>query len=530
MNRGSRGRGGPSRGASLTARPVSASAEGNDSASGTPVPSGSSTPRIKTEPGAPSSSTATPISRGAWGGRFKPKNVRRSEAERAAIAEQEAQKQRERAAEEAKARPRGRFRGGRSRGNAMGQRGRQANPSGAFGQRGGFDGRGRGRGGADSKMSRDSTRFENREPRINADKLGLPAGADNSDVDDDFDFYDEEDKFPGLAPMGIYRTKPKKETVTVTTAAEMEAQARAGDSPSSSDDEEIDFKTAISNARASTAPDVAVKDMGKNAIKFEDDSIASEADAAAAAAKKKASKARAKLPVDPEAEQLEADLQLMRDEFAYVKIRDSYDDAENDDQASLEKTEEKIADEGIAREGRVYLFQFPPVMPPLRAVKKTRIKPEAVDDDDDDMFMTGSSAQDPAEVSSASPEAAAAADDHDETAAAAAATDNQSGFVGQMVVRKSGRVEMTWGGITYEMRPALKRDFVTSAVLVELSDNKRKAHGRPAATASAASDEPQSDGTAVGLGKVMGQFILAPKYEDRSEWVIGEEDLRAPAE
>ncbi|PHH52531.1 hypothetical protein CFIMG_003083RA [Ceratocystis fimbriata CBS 114723] len=521
MNRGTAptgrgGRAGYGRGASLIARSAAPSAEGGSSADGATLPSGSSMPIIKTEPGV--SSTTTPVSRGAWGGRYKPKNARRSEAERAAIAEQEAQKQRERAAEEAKARPRGRFRGGRSRGNAMGQRGRPGNLAGMFGQRGGFDARGRGRGGAESKMSRENAaRPENREPRINADRLGVPAGADNSDMEDEYDFYDEEDKFPGLAPMGIYRTKPKKETVTVTTAAEMEAQEIKN---AESSDEEIDFKAAISNAKAAIPPEVPVKDVGSNEINFdsgrkkvEDGDTEVDTDVDPIAKNTNKAKPKSKLPVDPEEEQLEADLRLMRNEFSYIKIRDEYED-ENDE----ETNEEKIAEKGIAREGRVYLFQFPLVMPPLRPVKKVRIKPES-----DGMFVESPTSE-PIEVSSASPEGE---DDNASDAEANTATiDNQSGFVGQMVVRKSGRVEMNWGGITYEMRPALKRDFVTSAVLVEYSDEKRHGSG----PGRAPDEASQNDGTAMGLGKVMGQFILAPKYEDKSEWMISEEDLLAPTE
>ncbi|KKA29238.1 hypothetical protein TD95_002063 [Thielaviopsis punctulata] len=500
------------RGASLTARPVSTSSSAAASDASSSAPAGAAPPIIKREPASASA--------GSFRGRFRPKNARRSEAERAAIAEQEAQKQRERAAEEAKAKPRGRFRGGRSRGNAMGQRGRVMNPTGMFAPRD------QSRAGTTDPRSRETTtsRFENCEPRINADKLGLPAGADDSDPEDTFAFYDNDDKFPGLAPMGIYRTKPKKETVTVTTAAEMEAQANAGATSSSSsslgrdeEDEEIDFKKAIS-ASKSAGPEIQVRDVGGDEINFDrglksthaqDSDDQMDIDVITTAAKDesrdkhKKSSSKAKLPVDPETEQLDADLRLMRNEFSWMKIRDEYTVPDSDDVSDDAAIQEKLALEGIMREGRVYLFQFPPVMPPLRPVKPN--------------------------ASASSSAAAAAYENDDDMAAASAATDNQSGCVGQMIVRKSGRVEMTWGGITYEMRPALKRDFVTSAVLVEYSDEKRRGNGGGAGAADSG-QQMQTDGRAVGLGKVMGQFILAPKYEDTSEWAISEEDLKAPEE
>lgn len=62
-------------------------------------------------------------SRGAAGGRFRPRNIRREEAERDDLARQEEKKASDRAADERRARGRSRFRSKRSRGDAMGSRG-----------------------------------------------------------------------------------------------------------------------------------------------------------------------------------------------------------------------------------------------------------------------------------------------------------------------------------------------------------------------------------------------------------------------
>lgn len=97
---------------------------------------------------APPSRSATPAGRGAAAtttratraaapvGRFRPKVIRRDEAERDTLARQEEQKANERAAEERRAlRGRGRGRSRRSRGDAMGRggmRGMSATASGPF--------------------------------------------------------------------------------------------------------------------------------------------------------------------------------------------------------------------------------------------------------------------------------------------------------------------------------------------------------------------------------------------------------------
>jgi DNA-directed RNA polymerase III subunit RPC4 len=90
------------------------------------------------EQGASSQPAASTVRRGATSaraaraaastGRFRPKNVRRDESERDALAQQEQQKASEREADERRARGRSRFRSKRSRGDAMGSRG------GAFGR------------------------------------------------------------------------------------------------------------------------------------------------------------------------------------------------------------------------------------------------------------------------------------------------------------------------------------------------------------------------------------------------------------
>ena len=62
-----------------------------------------------------------------------------------------------------------------------------------------------------------------------------------------------------------------------------------------------------------------------------------------------------------------------------------------------------------------------------------------------------------------------------------------------------------------EMSPATAMGFLTTAVIVEESDEK-----------------PGSDaigGESVGMGKVMGRFVLAPVWEDEEEYDVPPEAL-----
>ena len=88
---------------------------------------------------------------------------------------------------------------------------------------------------------------------------------------------------------------------------------------------------------------------------------------------------------------------------------------------------------------------------------------------------------------------------------------SQGGVIGKLNVRKSGRVELDWGGRALEMSPATAMNFLTTAVIVEESDEKPGA------------DVIGGDG--VGMGKVMGRFVLAPVWEDEEEYEVPPEEL-----
>lgn len=104
---------------------------GEASTSATPVATGTSNTPVRSTPSAPSRGGATTrATRGPAAGRFRPKVVRRDEAERDTLARQEEQKAQDRAADERRARGRSRFRSKRSRGDAMGARGGFGRPIG----------------------------------------------------------------------------------------------------------------------------------------------------------------------------------------------------------------------------------------------------------------------------------------------------------------------------------------------------------------------------------------------------------------
>jgi DNA-directed RNA polymerase III subunit RPC4 len=153
------------------------------------------------------------------------------------------------------------------------------------------------------------------------------------------------------------------------------------------------------------------------------------------------------------------------------------------------------ASDGVDRSGRLYLFQFPPILPPLY----NPVKAEQ-GDEDREVAM----AEEPVTVSVDANAAADTArlDPHGaeevkpERAAAPATRElvPEAGHVGRLVVRRSGKVELNWGGTSLALGKGASFDFLTTTLVVDGEAGPTAAHG-------------------TAMGKVMGKFVATPDWE-----------------
>ena len=82
--------------------------------------------------------------------------------------------------------------------------------------------------------------------------------------------------------------------------------------------------------------------------------------------------------------------------------------------------------------------------------------------------------------------------------------------MGKLSVRRSGRVEMDWGGTRLTLGMGAEAEFLTSAVVLETREHP---------------DNPEAlTGTGYGMGQVMGRFVLTPVWDEEGDW---EPDLDA---
>ncbi|TPX06944.1 uncharacterized protein E0L32_011168 [Thyridium curvatum] len=525
----------------------------------------------------------------ALGMKLKPKAVKRTEEERAALAAKEAKRVSDQVAEEARQRARsnrfrGRgFRGARGRGRGAMGRGGMTRPlgvpdgpfslppgslsqggsrGGGFGGGAGFGGGGGG-GGSGSGASRigvksEANRFsysdypQELEGRLNTDMFG---GFDSEFADD----VKQESRHGALSvrqkkqvlPMGILRQEHKEPEVVVATTAELEAQEQALAEDSGSDifvQDDRDEQAAVpegdemkeDNEVWAGAPQTrTVKIEGEDgepeevtdiselarrrqqlANKDKSESKSEPRSDAKSKAKptkgKEAQAAKRKKPAIKEQEDIIAEerLQVMLSELGTqgVEKPQGEGNAEEEGQTPAE------APQPESKEGLIYLFQFPPVVPPLHTVRLEDKIPVKEEPTDDVVMLDEVAVRDPSTVDLTTGDDKVKKEDGVADASGTANANNigQGGFLGMLNIRKSGKAELSWGGQIFEMSQGMDAQFLTTVVLLEEADRKPTMDGL---------SSHQAAGEAYGLGKIRGKFNLAPILGDEEEWEVDPEDL-----
>ncbi|VUC34662.1 unnamed protein product [Clonostachys rosea] len=502
----------------------------SSAASGSSRPA--ATPAASTTATRGASTAASRATRASTVGRFRPKNIRRDEAERLDLARQEEKKAQERDAEERRARGRSRFRSKRSRGNAMGARGgRVGDATGPFsggisgsaggwfggGGGGGGSGSGGGGGGGGFRMGGGSYRGSKsegegfkeanryREARINADKLHTMAAEDELGSEDEATMAALTSRPADIMPMGIYRTEHKEVGVVVATTKELEAAENAAEEEESLwVDEDSPARPIPEQAKEEGIWDTG--DRNTTVIKKEDADDSMDIDPSLSSpedGKKPLVEIKVKktAPQDPEEAIIQSDLHLLASELGTIAI------------APKEGEEEKPEEAPMDKDGRLYLWQFPPLLPPLKKTAEAKPKPR-VKDEPQDLDMLNSAPTAPIDLTAeqaVEPEPAADDDEEDDGRGFMSSMLSEGGMIGELKVRKSGKVELDWGGQILEVSPATAMNFLTTAVIVEENDSKV--------------DPNAIGGESVGMGKIMGRFVLAPVWGEEDDWEVAPEEL-----
>lgn len=173
------------------------------------------------------------------------------------------------------------------------------------------------------------------------------------------------------------------------------------------------------------------------------------------------------------------------------------------------------------KDGRLYLFQFPPIMPPLKP--QTEVTPDASAGSEDtttidqsagggtEILIKSEEGVRPDLRSDQQPRNSDQKPKRKTTILEMAEDIPNGGVIGKLNVRQSGAVELDWGGMKMSLGPSTGVNFLTNAVIMEEWSEERR--------------QGEYSGEAYGMGKIMGRFVVAPVWGEEEPWIIDPEDL-----
>lgn len=174
------------------------------------------------------------------------------------------------------------------------------------------------------------------------------------------------------------------------------------------------------------------------------------------------------------------------------------------------------------RADRVYLFQFPPVLPDLFATSAVKREPPSSPD-----LARKDKANPTAEPIALEdiPPAPLPTDNTKETPlkveeGAAAVQPNYSnanhvqpsGRVGKLRVHASGRTTLDWGGTSLQIGMGTDVQFLQDVIVTRMFEQEQKEDAEKEKEKSDVSKEP--GGEVLGLGQVRGKFVVTPDWEE----------------
>ena len=355
----------------------------------------------------------------------------------------------------------------------------------------------------------ESTRYRPRrehETRVNIDILSGFA----EDVEDPETHYQtfRSGQKSGSLPMGLFRTEHQEEEVKVATAAELEAEEQQSEDdgdlfvdplpardPQSID---VDMDAVDDNEVWHAAPASAVKVKKEPGAEGE----AMDVDLSEIP---EAGSAGVKAPSSPEQQKkrplLEGESGVVAKEKEKRRERALQDPEVQhnvlDVQALLQELRlynEGVEQSGQNKDGRLYLFQLPPILPPLSKLS-----------DENENENNESSPIDVDHPTVKKEEGAT-------TTETFSALPPDGGRIGKLNVRRSGRVELDWGGTTLHLGMGTETEFLTSAVMLETKEHP---------------ENPEAlTGCGYGMGQIMGNFVLTPVWDDEGDWDPSLEDIQ----
>ncbi|KAK5735974.1 hypothetical protein LTR17_007809 [Elasticomyces elasticus] len=214
-------------------------------------------------------------------------------------------------------------------------------------------------------------------------------------------------------------------------------------------------------------------------------------------------------------ERRQKDLELI---FGELGTQSTPKDKDGDGDANMTAAEEG-ENVNAKREAKVYLFQFPPVLPDLTpiVVKAEPDAPQAMDVDTAPPATTAATANNTA----ANP-VNVAADTGSGSGSGSTGMKLPSGAVGKLRIHKSGKATLDWGGTKMSVGMGGEASFLQDVVILNLPEKKPVivgngdggGSGNGGGLGGGGDEEVAQPGWAMGMGQVKGKFVVTPDWDE----------------
>lgn len=206
------------------------------------------------------------------------------------------------------------------------------------------------------------------------------------------------------------------------------------------------------------------------------------------------------------------DLQILARELGGLQTSSALGDESTgtvDLDAQMNTSQAQVKD----KEGRLYLFQLPPVLPPLHSNIKKEM--DTMDSDIEMMPVEGAPTEMIDLIKTDSDEVVIKIEPGQPHLQVTPKLITEEGVMGRLILRQSGKVELDWGGMILEIGRGAESHFLTTAAIVDSAKEKVQEDSFGVGFSRRATTAVR--GTTIAMGRVMGKFVATPDWSKMPE-------------
>ncbi|KAI7344072.1 hypothetical protein D0862_14946 [Hortaea werneckii] len=196
------------------------------------------------------------------------------------------------------------------------------------------------------------------------------------------------------------------------------------------------------------------------------------------------------------------DLRILHSELGTLAVPPPQPTDQDGDAAMTDGQQPAVEDK---RADKVYLFQFPPVVPDLNPIKvkpDPETAPSGAEGETMEVDPTTSSAQGPQIKKDPAPTIS------EQPPSTPRPPHLASGAVGKLRIHRSGKATLDWGGTALSVAMGTEASFLQDVVIASLPEHKGDVNGE----GNGGGGVNEETGVAMAMGQVKGKFVVTPDW------------------